>query len=314
MDRMGPGIFTWLDDMADKIYCLKSSNDTIIYISDIWKNVQPDTIACCESTNSCSLKMLAPDKDDTEHLVRITLSSNSTTSSSQKGPYISTKWDQHNPFNKCVPCISASSSERCVAGCVAIATSQLMYFGHYNGGKPSWMYSSGCCNGYSVSSSNYSYSFGFGNATTTVWDNMALKDSYYNSSSSELYTSILIGYVGNKLGMSYSEDESGASSGDVPGLLNDFGIDCSYKGNSYSDVISDLNSGTPVYMRAYAGRKNHKLLGSHLYYSYYDGHAWIIDGYQAKTTYTYLWKYYDSDGYEDYSQRYTTTSTSSSTV
>lgn len=317
IDKMGPGVFTWLDDMADEIYCLKTSNDTTISISEIWTNILPYTIASSETTSSSSLKMLAPDEDDAGYWVRSTLSSTSSTSSTQKGPYIKTKWDQHDPFNQCVPRISASSATRCVAGCVAIATSQLMYFGHYNGGKPSWMYSSGYCNGYSVSSSNYSYSFGFSNASTTVWDKMALKDSYYNSSSSELYTSILIGYVGNKLGMSYTEDASGASTDDVPGLLNNFGIGCSNKGYSYSTVISDLNSGTPVYISAYAGRKDHKLLGIHLYYTYYDGHAWIIDGYQAKTTrrtYTYLWKYYDSDGNEDYSQRYTTTGTSTSTV
>ncbi len=312
LDDVSPGVFTWLDDKADEIYYLKTTNDTTISITDFWADALPDTTYIESSIHTTSADA---DGNTSYTCIKTLVSSSTSTTSSTVGPYIETKWDQHDPFNQCVPRISASSSKRCLAGCVAIATAQLMYFGHYNGGNPSWMYSAGSCSEYSVDEDTYSYSFSFSNASTTVWDKMAIKDLSSNSSASEKYTSILIGYVGYKLGMSYSEDESGASSEDVPGLLDDFGIDCTYESYSYSDVISSLNSGIPVYMSAKAGRKDHKLLGVHLYYTYYDGHAWIIDGYEAettKTTKTYLYKYY-RNGSEITSKRKTTTSTSTST-
>jgi hypothetical protein len=300
------GVLTWMDEMADAIYQLKQVNpiDTACTGYKLWAALNPrDTIFDNGSRKSTS----------SGYWVKQLINGSTTTYSVQVGPLLTTKWGQSTPWNQCVPYGDVAGTTRCVTGCVAVATAQLMYWGHYHGGKPSWMFSTGSCNGYSLDEDNCNYSFSFSNPSTTVWDNMA--KYYYNSGT--YYVAELMGYVGMRLGMDYTKDASGASTDDVPGVFSTFGVTCNHRGYDYTKVCSNISNNVPVYISSYATRKDHKILGIHAWYTYHDGHAWVIDGYQddrIKYSYTYVWYYVgDTPTSEHYNGEMETNSTTTST-
>ncbi len=285
---LNDGVFTWIDAAADNIYQLKQTNpmDTACAEYKLWSALAPKDLAADET----SLKKAAPDGYWHRELINVT----TTTSTSGVGPLMTTKWGQGSPWNQCVPYSDATYTNRCVTGCVAVATSQMMYWGHYHGGKPTWMFTTGYCSGYSKSKDNKNYAFSFSNGSTTVWDQMAISSGRSGTN----YVAILMGYVGQRLGMNYTGTASGADSDDVPGVLSPFGITCSKSGYDYNKVITNLNNNQPVYINGKRTRKDHKVLGVHLYYTYKDGHAWIIDGYEdniVKYTYTYRYTWVGSN-------------------
>lgn len=215
----------------------------------------------------------------------------------QVGPLIQTKWGQGEPFNTCVPFGELYNGvySRCVTGCVAVATAQLMYYGHYKSNKPSWMYSQGSCVGYSWDGYK-NYLFSFSESSTTVWNVMRPNFGFYGATGAQ-EVAILMGYVGFKTGMEYGRTASSASSDNVPGVLSIFGITCNQQDFNLSKVISNLNINKPVYSSAYRTRESVRFLGIHLYYKYKNGHAWLIDGYENKKTkyiYTYRWEWVDN--------------------
>ena len=294
-ENLHDGLFAWLDEKAGLIYELKQTkpDNSAIERVNYW------------SSNEIS-KIMPPDGGNGYYRRVLVNTSTVTLPSYQVGPLLETKWGQGKPWNSCVPFGDAVNglNPRCKTGCVAVATAQIMYFGHNKSNKPSWMYSEGSCYGYSWDGYK-SYSFNFSSGSSSVWDEMRLTRGYngYYGSSGSHEVAILMGYVGNKLSMDYGIISSSASSEDVPGVLNYFGITSNYRGYNYDKVISNLNNGNPVYSSASRTRKDHKFLGIHLYYTYRNGHAWVIDGYEdkkRKTTYTYRWEWVgdgNSDGY-----------------
>lgn len=289
LKTMNNGVFTWLDDMAGSIYDLKqnrSSSMTEEY-HEFWFAIQPQ-------------KILPPDglPSDGGYFSKVLINvETQNLPSHQVGPLIQTKWGQRDPFNTCVPFgeLYQGVYTRCPTGCVAVATAQLMYYGHFKSNNPSWMYSQGSCAGYSWDGYK-NYAFSFSEPSSTVW-NVMRKNGYGTSGANEV--AILMGYVGFKAEMEYARNGSGASSDKVPGVFSDFGITCNKQDFNLSKTLSNLNNNKPVYSSAFITRKDHKFLGIHLYYTYKDGHAWIIDGYESKRmkyTYTYRWEWVDNGG------------------
>ena len=234
LESIHNGIFTWLDEKAGLIYGLKSTvhNDTTLKMDAHW--------AAKKST-----MIIPPDEDGYWRRVLINTST-VTLPSYLVGPLMNTKWGQGEPWNTCVPFgeLHDGVYPRCMTGCVAVATAQIMYYGHYKSNKPSWMYENGSCTGYSWDGYK-NYSFNFSNGSASAWDDMILTRKWYGYPGAH-EVAILMGYVGNKLDMDYGRTESGASSSDVPGVLNDFGITSNYQGYNYDKVISNLNSSKPV--------------------------------------------------------------------
>lgn len=151
-------------------------------------------------------------------------------------PLLKNQWSQNAPYNnKC-------KSGNAPAGCVPIATAQIMaYFK-----KP---------------------------YTTTYWDELT-KYSYVSTSNSVLAdrVSTLLYDVGKGVKVSYDSDGSGADFKDAAPYLRSVGINCTFL--DYLDtnlLINQLNASKPVML---AGKKTKGILG--LYYK--DGHAWIVDG------------------------------------
>jgi len=281
------GVFAWLDEAAAAIYDLKTENpfDTASVAFKAWDNYTEKIISSGKKRVDPNLRRV---------LVSVT---SQQLPSTQVGPLVQTKWGQGFPWNTCVP-FGDFNSNRCVTGCVAVATAQLLYYGNQKSNNPSWMYSQGNCVGFSWDGYK-NYSFSFNNSSTTVWDQMPLDRWGANANQ----VAILMGYVGWQVDMEYTTEASGAKSEDVPGVMNALGVTSNYQDYDYNKVISNLNNDKPVYARAYRTREDHKFLGIHLFYTYKNGHAWIIDGYETrrtKYTYTYRWESTDGGGgFED---------------
>jgi hypothetical protein len=181
-----------------------------------------------------------------------------------------------------------------------VAGAQMLYFLHYKLGVPKYMYSVGSCTGW-AGGKNYNYSFYFNNADTTVWDEMAKLTPYMEASTSATNKSaILLGYIGYSVGMIYDTKSSGATTSDLVGdVFTPSGIKCSYVGYDATKIVSSLNSGMPVIIRADGTKTVKKILGIKVKTTYSNGHALIIDGYESDGTTTYFrmnWGFVDFDG------------------
>lgn len=75
-----------------------------------------------------------------------------------------TLWDQRSLWNECVP-FAQGSSQRCLAGCVAIAGAQMFYYLHGKLGVPQQMYTAGYCIG-----DQNNHTFSFEGLSTSAWN------------------------------------------------------------------------------------------------------------------------------------------------
>ena len=292
LDKLNPGIATWIDDLAERIFVLKKHGefDTSDVSYNIWSDIK--NYRSFKSQKDDIKTMIPPDGIDPENgywqLVSIT---STALPSFQVGPLVNTKWGQGTPWNSCVP-YNREYTERCLTGCVAVAGAQMLYYLHYNISKPLNMYSVGSCYGWSEDDAS-SYYFNFSNSNSTTWDLMAKK--YYDAGGQDR-VSTLMGFVGNSINMDYSDEGSSASTGDLESYIKSYNIDCNYTDYNYSTVLSSLNSNMPVIVRAERFDKWVSFLGINLWKTYV-GHAWLIDGYETtRTEYTrtYEWVVIDN--------------------
>ncbi len=311
IDKLAQGVATWLDDLANRIYALKTAEDTPSAGPDIelWENMEKfqrhlsglKPLGIVDPGNMDSLIIVDPEPEDGYwELVNIT---STTFTPVTIGPLLSTQWGQDSPWNTCVP-YNENFTSRCVTGCVAVSGAQMLYFFHHNFGVPTNSYSTGSCTGYSTSNSK-NYNFNFSNPNSTVWDNMALQreietiypELTYSITTGTNYVAILMGFVGNTIGMNYTVSGSTANTEDLGSLFSNYGISSSFGDYNSSIVESSITNGIPVIVRADATRTEHNFLGVPLYYTYSDGHSWIIDGRETQPiTYTYTYEWYGTEG------------------
>lgn len=165
-------------------------------------------------------------------------------------PLLKTKWHQKYPFNYNAPFINGKQA---VAGCVAVATGQIMYY--------------------------------FRHPSSMNWSLVDLlpfssKDNY----AADDYVAAWFRSMGDALSMEWGVEGSSASSSKVPGYLSSMGYSSAgtLRDYDFSLIRAALYAGRPVYTRGYAiqevtykrnwiGKKKKR-------YSYKDGHAWVIDG------------------------------------
>lgn len=180
-------------------------------------------------------------------------------------------WDQDAPYNACSPYYVTTPDVRAVAGCVAVAGAQVLYYLHNKAGVPSHMYSQCSCIG-----NVDGYNRVFSDTTSTVWASM--NNGYQSYSSTMLPESILIGYVGESVNMHY-HDGSLQYSWAVPvnlksDLFEKHGISCSHDAYDEDIVKNSLLDNMPVIVSA-----------SNLMVPV-DGkiHCFVIDGYRRTCT------------------------------
>lgn len=303
-DLLNPGQIVWLNDLAEQIYTLKNRTnvapDTVSSDYVLWNNIETYTnnIAKLQNAvNGGNISTLRGAPPVHWELLNIT---SEILPSTQVGPLVQTKWGQALPWNTCVP-YYYNTANKCPTGCVAVAGAQMLYYLHYHFGVPATMYSFGSCAGWAYDSNSCLYDFSFTDRNTATWDLMATQMSFYYDANgnSVIITNaatervaVLMGYVGWEVGMNYGEEQSAANTQNLVGLFSNEGINCNYADYNSSTIISGLNNNVPVIISAKATQNNHTFLGLfHLYYTYDDGHAWIIDGYENKRIkYTYYYE------------------------
>ncbi|MDR2652555.1 MAG: C10 family peptidase [Prevotellaceae bacterium] len=160
--------------------------------------------------------------------------------------YCKTKWDQDEPYNYFVP-------NYYPAGCVAVATAQIMKF-HQRPAVFNWSIMPNSC-------------------TST----------YSTVSAGEWEVARLLKDIGDRVDMDYGVDRSGADSDKArKALENNYGYSKSaeYKDYNFQRVQTELRTQKhPVYVEGYGTQEKVIDWGWLLQYSKYsDGHAYIIDG------------------------------------
>ena len=162
-------------------------------------------------------------------------------------PLITTNWTQHAPYND-----SVGGRDKCfggyLAGCVAVATSQLMVF---------WRYPK-IINGIAID-----------------WDMLSNDDNVGNPIYNQ-HAAILTSFVGTKINTKYGCDRSSASTSDVLWFLlaNGYKVYDGLVSYKYDKVIKCLDEGWPVLMEGKRTKEK-----KWFYSNYLNGHEWIADGF-----------------------------------
>lgn len=180
-------------------------------------------------------------------------------------------WHQESPFNNYCPYWNASSSFRCVAGCVPVAGAQLLYYLHNQTGYPEAAPSSGSISGYAQ---NNSYVQSFSNINTQVWGQMA---------NSPALAAALVDSLGKAIHVVFNEYITWGNNGRLVNYFEGLGFECdsaNYVAPADSSlIISSISNGSPVLAQA-----NSINTGV--------GHAFLIDAWrQSKTKYTYTYEW-----------------------
>ncbi len=229
-------------------------NDTIqLYYKNEWQELQQETSASKQQGANLRAQITNP----TTIVV---------------APLLTSRWGQGelscNDYNYYVP--SGCGSCNKLAGCVAVAMAQTMYY---------WKYPV-----YTVNLTNIEMTFDWCNMVDAL---NAGSPNYINERNA---VARLIKYCGDEVGMSYGCSASSASTSDTRNaLVNKFNYsgDASYqKKSSYSNsnwiskIKSNLNQGRPV---LYRGEST-------------GGHAFVCDGYTSDDFFHFNWGWYGSYG------------------
>lgn len=143
-----------------------------------------------------------------------------------------TLWHQQYPFSQYCPAVSAESNNRCVAGCVAVAIAQYMYFLQDNKGYTFQMPTLGTC----VGAYNENYIQEFTRMSTWNISDLPLTDNRYQYSSEQFdKVALALGYVGKGVNMRYTPTASGALVVNAQNFLNANGIKGKFV--SESDIV-----------------------------------------------------------------------------
>nr|WP_311144695.1 C10 family peptidase [uncultured Porphyromonas sp.] len=300
-DALG-GSAVWFDDLAGKIYGIKHSNSKASQSGDyaMWCKIDTLTLGLRpERKEARALPPKEPGEYDYEDV--LVDSKVEVVVDKSVGPLIKTKWGQSEPWNSCTP-YWQDTKKRCPTGCVAVAGAQMLYYFHSLKNKPRVFFSQGSCRGWIGGRHSASYSFSFSNPQEDVWDQMAL---YKREPQKSAYpVALLMGFVGSRIDMKYSDKASGADDEKLVRLYRDFfGIRSEYADYKEELVRASLDNNLPVNVSAYAERRRPiEFIG--IGWIYDRGHAWIIDGYKDKRicyTYTYERRPWRNTGDESYS-------------
>ena len=193
-----------------------------------------------------------------------------------------TKWNQDSPYNYYAPESNGGPGNRCYAGCVATAMSQVMKrWNHPLQGTGSYSY---YCD-YGMQSANFG-------ETTYDWEHMP--DRLNGASQQEIEAVALLMYhCGVAVEMNFSPSGSGANSWNVPyAIQNHFSYSSHaelkmrdmYSLTSWQNMLKESHDiGWPVY---YSGFSNS------------GGHAFVCDGYDDSDLFHFNWGWGgNSDGW-----------------
>ncbi len=197
-------------------------------------------------------------------------------------PLVSTTWDQDDPYNRDCP---LSSGVRCVTGCVATATAQVINYNRWPEGNGIGTHS------YRWGSSTLSFDYG---ATAFDWSKMANSYAKPTTATQKNAVAKLMYAVGVGVNMNYTSSASGAHSLSIPRLLiENLGYDkgAAFMMRDYFSadewdrmIYAELAAGRPVIYSGVTARQ--------------EGHCFVCDGYNGNGMYHINWGWGGvADGY-----------------
>ncbi|MBO7618161.1 MAG: C10 family peptidase [Bacteroidales bacterium] len=284
IDTENSGLFAWMMGVAEDMYAIRHAENANLSFSEdeISEHIHFWTK---ESSRS-----LDPHPENEGYW---TGSSTSVTEVVDTIEHLTnTHWWQGDPYNKYCPLKTDGSGKRALAGCVAIAGAQMLYFLHDKWGIPQRMESTATCTGFVGN-----YYMTQGNLSATVWADMEPALCVVDACSNPHPEAVMIACIGTRMQMNYGNNGSAPdlSFADmVDYVFNQYGIDCDYASYSESCVKNSLINGLPVIVSA-----------KEQWYPNWNltipGHAFLIDGYKrtrVKTTTHYTFHPYDPENYD----------------
>jgi hypothetical protein len=170
-----------------------------------------------------------------------------------------TLWGQHSPWSQCNPFCN-DFNVRCSLGPVSVTGAQLLYYLHYNLGRPNAFYTFGLLNG-----NLNDYTPIWGNSSLTAFDQMALDSSQTGTS----YSAVLLSYVADGVDTDFGFPTSSAYPDSLINVFNDFGISAGIYDYDQATVINTLNDSMPLGVICWVnGSPSNR-------------NEWIIDGYKT---------------------------------
>lgn len=287
----------WLDDLAYDILLLKKGEAKVTDASNVlfWNSIVGNDDLRIPNQLLVMSDLDSIDFDDPEHVWAIVpVSENDYCYDEVTVPHIlTTKWGQRYPWNTYVPYSGAGHdpSLHCPTGCCAVAMAQVIYYCHFNLGKPNWLYENARTIGtYNDPEDPIIFIQDSCTLNSIRWNEMEVNsDSVLIGYISE-YVGHLMADVGHRLGMTYSPDGSRAYI--TKNGFNEFGVYCDSSYYNMNTVISSLRSNNPVVTTAYSERE-WSFGFNHIGYHYSNGHSWVIDGLEAgvrEHVTTYEWR------------------------
>lgn len=200
-------------------------------------------------------------------------------------PLITTHWDQGWPYNNLCP-DRKDGGGKCLTGCVATAAAQVVYYWH----KDLTDVTLGATNSYTTGNEAKATK-AFPKGTQLKWDLMRSK---YGTEPEEYRTAVatLMAVVGGGAGLTYGSSTAGYPADCIRVFQNIFGMNGGthkYKDQGGATIVADDTWATQIYNELlkdapvlYAGCREYKDNNGN---TQAEGHAIVIDGYQAKTGY-----------------------------
>ena len=220
-------------------------------------------------------------------LITQNMTSPATASRKAISPMLQSKWNQHEPYNNMCP-TDPSTSKTSLAGCVAVAMAQVMYYYGYPSRTTATIPS------YSTETAKISMpSIG---KTYIKWGSILPTYGSNATSAQEEAVAELLLLCGSAVEMDYGSGSSTASSNlVVPAMRQYFGYDGAMQyvsriGMNTNDweslIYNELYEGRPI---IYRGTRDAKGSDS--------GHAFVIDGYDGNGYYHLNWGWGNYNGF-----------------
>jgi hypothetical protein len=200
-------------------------------------------------------------------------------------PLIATHWDQGWPYSNLCP-DRKDGGGKCLTGCVATAAAQVLYYWHKDLTDVTLAATSSYTYGSEAKATK-----AFPKGTQLKWELMRTK---YGTEPEEYRTAVatLMAIVGGGAGLTYGSSTAGYPENCINVFKNIFGMNGGthkYKDHGGATEVSDENWATQLYNELlkqapilYAGCREYKDNNGD---TQAEGHAIVIDGYQAKTGY-----------------------------
>lgn len=192
-----------------------------------------------------------------------------------------TDWAQDAPWNMYAKYVKDETSTEYVqalAGCVPVAIGQYFYHTHFKDNCPTSTVTT-------ANPINNNTDFYFTGSSTTLWDEMPLKYSYFGNYSS---VALLIGDIGRKLNAQYTAIATTVVTENIAPFLKEiYGVDFPLSTFEYSYIVKSIDAQYPVIAHAWSNILNGETAKEKT------GHTFLIDQYKTGSRsikYYYVYK------------------------